>query len=419
KYTAYTISRSGSDWTEIYVMDNATGELLPDHIEWAKFTGAEWHGDGFYYSAYPVPEAGKEFSNANEYHNIYYHRLGTPQSEDKVAFEDRDNPLHFHSAAVAGDGSAIAVIVGGQGIGDALMVKDLRRAGAKWVTVEPSQDFTNGVVDIVDGKIYLLTSVGAGRNRLVLVDPAKPGRENWREIIPEDAEGGVLTSVQFAGKDRLIAVYDRDASNKACLYDTDGNMLREIELPTYGTVSFSSSRSSDDVFYTFSSFVYPSTVYSYDLATGESKLFKSTQIEGFNPDDYITEQVFYTSADGTRVPMFTVRHKDTVKDGTNPVYLYGYGGFNVTLNPSFNPNRLLWLENGGIYAQANLRGGGEYGESWHVAGTKQQKLNVFNDFIAAAEYMIAEGWTKPEFLTIEGGSNGGLLVGATVNLRPD
>ncbi|MDE6197206.1 MAG: prolyl oligopeptidase family serine peptidase, partial [Muribaculaceae bacterium] len=419
KYTAYTISRSGSDWTEIYVMDNATGELLPDHIEWAKFTGAEWHGDGFYYSAYPVPEAGKEFSNANEYHNIYYHRLGTPQSEDKVAFEDRDNPLHFHSAAVAGDGSAIAVIVGGQGIGDALMVKDLRRAGAKWVTVEPSQDFTNGVVDIVDGKIYLLTSVGAGRNRLVLVDPAKPGRENWREIIPEDAEGGVLTSVQFAGKDRLIAVYDRDASNKACLYDTDGKMLREIELPTYGTVSFSSSRSSDDVFYTFSSFVYPSTVYSYDLATGESKLFKSTQIEGFNPDDYITEQVFYKSADGTRVPMFTVRHKDTVKDGTNPVYLYGYGGFNVTLNPSFNPNRLLWLENGGIYAQANLRGGGEYGESWHVAGTKQQKLNVFNDFIAAAEYMIAEGWTKPELLTIEGGSNGGLLVGATVNLRPD
>ncbi len=419
KYTAYTISRSGSDWTEIYVMDTATGELLPDHIEWAKFTGASWDADGFYYSAYARPEAGKEFSNANEFHKVYYHRLGTPQSEDKVAYENPDQPLYFHSAEASKDGRMLAISAGGQGVGESVMVKDLTKGGAKWTVIEPSQDFTNAIVSMKDGKVYLFTSVDAPRNRFVMVDPAKPARDNWTEIIPEDPDGGVLTEVHFAGDDRIIAVFDRDASNHAYVYDLSGKLLNEIALSTYGTAAFSADRDSKDVFYTFSSFVYPSAVFSYDLATGESKALYSPEIKGFNPDDYITEQVFYTSADGTRVPMFTVRRKDLTPDGTNPVYLYGYGGFNITLNPSFNPNRLLWLENGGIYAQANLRGGAEYGEEWHQAGTKQQKLNVFNDFIAAAEYMVDRKWTKPELLTIEGGSNGGLLVGATVNLRPD
>lgn len=419
KYTAYTISRSGSDWTEIYVMDTASGKLLPDHIEWAKFTGASWQGDGFYYSAYARPEAGKEFSNANEYHKVYYHRLGTPQSADVVAYENKEQPLHFHQAVVADDESAMAVLAGGQGFGESLKVRDLRTNSGNWVTIEPSQDFTNEIVDIVDGKIYLFTSAGAPRNRFVMVDPTKPSRADWKEIIPEDPDGGVLTSVQPAGKDRFIAVFDRDASNHAYVYATDGRLVDEVKLPTYGTVAFSSSRASDDVFYSFSSFVYPSAIYRYDLATGNSELYKAAEIQGFKSDDYITEQVFYTSADGTRIPMFIVRRKDTAKNGDNPVYLYGYGGFNVTLNPSFSPNRLLWLENGGIYAQANLRGGAEYGEAWHEAGTKQKKLNVFNDFVAAAEYMIDEGWTTPELLTIEGGSNGGLLVGATVNMRPD
>lgn len=419
KYTAYTISRSGSDWSEIYVMNTATKELLSDHIEWAKFTGAQWQGDGFYYSAYDAPEAGKEFSNANEYHKVYFHKLGTSQTADVLVYENKNEPLHFHSAGVANDESAMAIYGSGAGIGNSVFYKDLRKNSNKWITIESSQDYANDIIDMFDGKIYMFTSVDAPRNRFVVVDPARPARKNWVEIIPEDPDGGVLTSVQFAGKDHLIAVFDRDASNHAYLYDLSGKCIREIEMPTYGTVGFTSSRSHDAVFYSFSSFVYPSAVYSYDLATGESKLFKSTEIQKFNPEDYITEQVFYTSADGTRVPMFTVRHKDTKKDGKNPVYLYGYGGFNITLNPSFNPNRLLWLENGGIYAQANLRGGAEYGEAWHLAGTKQQKLNVFNDFIAAAEYMIKEGWSKPELLTIEGGSNGGLLVGATVNLRPD
>lgn len=397
-------------------MDTATKELLPDHIEWAKFTDAAWKDNGFYYSAYARPEAGKEFSNANEYHKVYYHKIGTPQSEDIVAYEDNSQPLFFHHATVGDKGRMLAVSASGQGLGNSLKV---RNGNSPWVDIETSQDFSNEIIGMVDGKIYLFTSAGAPRNRFVLVDPAKPARKDWIEIIPEDPEGGVLTSVQFAGKDHFIAVYDRDASNHAYLYDLKGNELKEIKLPTYGTVGFSSSRDNDDVYYTFSSFVYPAAVYNYDLATSESVPFYQTEINGLNSDDYITEQVFYSSADGTRVPMFITYKKGLERNGKNPVYLYGYGGFNVTLNPSFNANRLLWLENGGIYAQANLRGGAEYGEAWHVAGTKQQKMNVFNDFIAAAEYMIDQNWTTPELLTIEGGSNGGLLVGATVNLRPD
>ena len=235
KYTAYTISRSGSDWTEIYVMDTATRELLPDHIEWAKFTGASWDADGFYYSAYARPEAGKEFSNANEFHKVYYHRLGTPQSDDKVAYENPDQPLYFHSAEASKDGRMLAISAGGQGVGESVMVKDLSKGGSKWTVIEPSQDFTNAIVSMKDGKVYLFTSVDAPRNRFVMVDPAKPTRDNWTEIIPEDPDGGVLTEVHFAGDDHIIAVFDRDASNHAYVYDLSGKLLNEIALPTYGT----------------------------------------------------------------------------------------------------------------------------------------------------------------------------------------
>ncbi len=420
KYTAYTVSRSGSDWTEIFVLDTATGELLPDHIEWAKFTGAAWNGDGFYYSAYDRPEAGKEFSNANEYHRVYFHKLGTPQSEDKVVFENREQPLYFHTAATSHDESTLFVMVGGQGHGDELYTLDLKTPGAKWKQIVKGQDYTVEPVDVIDGQLYLFTSLGAERNRLVRVDMANPAVDKWVDVIPEDPDGGVLTSVDFAGPDRIIAVFDRDASNHAYVFPLEGGKaVSEIEFPTYGTAAFSAGRSADKVFYSFSSFVYPSAIFEYNPADNTSVPYKSTEIEGFNPADYITEQIFYTSADGTKVPMFTVRHKDVKPDGSNPVYLYGYGGFGVTLNPGFNANRLIWLENGGIYAQANLRGGSEYGEKWHEAGTKMEKLNVFNDFIAAAEYMIDEGWTDKDLITIEGGSNGGLLVGATVNMRPD
>ena len=418
KYTAYTISRSGSDWTEIYVMDTATRRLLPDHIEWAKFTGAAWDGDGFYYSAYPRPEAGKEFSNANEYHTVYYHRLGTPQSEDKVVYENRNEPLHFHSVDVTEDGRYIIVEGGGQGFGNSLYVKDLKSPDARWITIEPSQDLILSVLDTTPGgHLLVYTSADAPMYRLVEIDPANPARSNWKEIIPQDKDA-VLTHVYVSG-DKLISLYDRDASNHAYLHSQDGTRLAEIEFPTYGAAAFSTSKKSSEVYYAFASFTYPSAIYSYDTASRRSALVHSTEVAGLNPDDYVTEQVFYTSKDGTKVPMFITYRKGIKKDGTNPVYLYGYGGFNVTLNPGFSPSRMFWLENGGIYAQANLRGGAEYGDAWHEAGTKMNKQNVFDDFISAGEYMVKEGWTTPSLLTIEGGSNGGLLVGACVNRRPD
>lgn len=416
KYTAYTISRSGSDWTEIYVMDTETRQLLPDHIEWAKFTGANWEGNGFYYSAYDRPTGGKEFSNANENHRVYYHKLGTPQSEDILVFEDKAHPLHFHSAYVPEDESVIFIYGGGEGLGESVMMKNLKEKNAGWVTIEPSQDYEISVLDVINDTLIIYTNYGAPRYRLMTAPVNAPQRENWKELVAE--QKGVLTGVDFAD-DKLILSYDIDAASKSYLYSRDGKLLNEIHFPSVGSAGFSSSKKHDEVFYTFTSFIYPSEIYRYDLSTGKSELYKATEIAGFKSDDYVTEQVFYPSADGTKIPMFITYKKGLKRDGKNPVYLYGYGGFNVSLNPGFSAQRILWLENGGIYAQANLRGGGEYGEPWHLAGTKQQKLNVFNDFIAAAEYMIKEGWTIPELLTIEGGSNGGLLVGATVNMRPD
>lgn len=416
RYAAYTISRSGSDWSEIYVMDARTKELLPDHIEWAKFTGAAWHGDGFYYSAYDRPESGKEFSNANADHRIYFHRLGTPQSEDILVYEDPAHPLHFHSAQVSDDETLLFVYGAGEGRGNSLMVKKLNDPKADWVVIEPSQDEELAVVDVINDTIYMVTAYDAPRYRLVTASADKPQREHWKDLITQ--QDAVLTDVSMAG-DNMIVTFDRDAANHAYLYRRDGSLIREIQFPAYGSAGFSSSRRHNEVFYVFTSFVYPSAVFSYDMATGESRLYRAPEIAGFNPDDYVTEQVFYPSADGTKIPMFLTYKKGLKRDKGNPVYLYGYGGFNITLNPGFSANRLLWLENGGIYAQANLRGGGEYGEEWHEAGTKQKKLNVFNDFIAAAEYLIGEGWTSPEKIAIVGGSNGGLLVGATANMRPD
>ncbi len=416
KYVAYTISRNGSDWTEIFVIDTETGKLLEDHIEWAKFTDAAWYKDGFFYSAYDRPEEGKEFSNANENHRIYYHKLGTPQSRDTVAFEDKQHPLHFHTAVVSDDERCMLVFVGGQGFGNGALVLDLTNPASKWVTIEPSQDYEIGFVGLVGDDIYFTTSADAPRKRLVKAPLKSPARSNWTTVVPE--QEGVLVGASRSGND-FILTYEKDASMHPALYSLDGTKKADIKLPTYGNAGFSTSEKNDEVFYSFTSFLYPSAIFTYDKNTGESTPLFTPEIKGFNTGDYVTEQVFYPSADGTKIPMFLTYKKDLKRDGTNPVYLYGYGGFNVSLPPSFSPNRLVWLENGGIYAQANLRGGAEYGEEWHEAGTKQNKLNVFNDFIAAAEYMINEGWTSPEHLVIEGGSNGGLLVGAVTNMRPD
>lgn len=415
KYAAYIISRSGSDWNEIFVMDAKSKEVLDDHIEWAKFTDAAWDGDGFYYSSYPRPEAGKEFSNANENHQVYYHKIGTPQSEDRLVYEDKANPLYFHTAIVPEDETYMFLTASGQGLGNALKVKNLKK-NSDWIVMEPSQDYQMDVVEVIGDKAYILTNWNAPKNRLMVADLNKPAKENWKEFIPEGK--GVLKGVNFAG-DKLIVTFEEDASDHPYVFDADGKLLREMALPTYGSIGISSSKDHDEVYYALTSFVSPSSRYSYNLASGESSLIGSPEIEGINMDDYVTEQVFYPSVDGTKIPMFLTYKKGLEKNGKNPVYLYGYGGFNVSLTPGFSANRMLWLENGGIYAQANLRGGSEYGEDWHLAGTKTNKMNVFNDFIGAAEYLIKEGWTSPEDIAIVGGSNGGLLVGATVNLRPD
>ena len=418
KYAAYTVSRNGSDWSEIYVMDTRTKELLPDHIEWAKFTDASWAGDGFYYSAYPRPEAGKEFSNANENHQIYNHKLGDT-APDRLVYEDPAHPLHFHTAWVPDTEDYLFVFGGGEGTGESLMYKSLKSPSADWKVIEPSQDYNINPVDVIDGKLYFTTTKDAPNRRLIEVDLNNPGRMAWNTLVAEDSTA-VLEGAQMAGKDKMLLTYLKDAVNHLeVVARADGSKLGEIALPTLGTVKAVSDKNDDEVFYAFTSFTYPTAIYSYDIKTGESKFLKSPEIEGINLDDYVTEQVFYTSKDGTKVPMFLTYKKGLEKNGKNPVYLYGYGGFNVPLPPGFSANRLLWLENGGIYAQANLRGGSEYGEKWHEAGTKQNKLNVFNDFISAAEYMIDQNWTSPDYLTIEGGSNGGLLVGATVNMRPD
>lgn len=415
KYTAYIISRSGSDWNEIFVLNTDSATLLKDHIKWAKFTGAAWKGDGFYYSSYPTPEVGKEFSNANENHLIYFHKIGTPQTEDILVYEDKDHPLHFHSAYVPESEDYLFISASGEGNGNSLIFKNLKN-NSNWITLEPSQDHDISIIDVNGDKALAITNYNAPNNRVVQIDLKKPLKENWEEIIPQSE--GVIKDVEIAGG-RLLVKIEKDASDHLYEYDLDGTLIREMTLPSFGSVNLSAEKDSEEVFYAFSSFNTPASIYSLNMKSGESKLIHAPEINGFNPDDYVTEQVFYPSSDGTKIPMFLIYKKGIEKNGQNPVYLYGYGGFNISLTPDFSPNRLLWLENGGIYAQANLRGGSEYGEDWHQSGTKLNKKNVFNDFISAAEYLISNQYTSPDYLTIEGGSNGGLLVGATVNMRPD
>ncbi len=417
KQTAYIVSRNGSDWEEIYVMDTETRQLLPDHIEWAKFTDAQWWGSGFFYSAYDRPVEGKEFSNSNENHRIYYHRIGTPQTQDSLVYTDPEHPLHFHTAYVPDGTDMLFVYGGGEGFGNSIMMKNLKDSNATWTVIEPTQDIPHSVIDVIGGKIYILTSLDAPRYRLMVADIDNPARENWRELIGQGE--GVMSAVSAAGGDKLLITVQQDASDHLYLYDLAGNKLDEIKMPGYGSVSTSTSRKNNDIFYAFTSFTSPATTYSYDPATKKSTIIERANIDGFNFDDYVTEQVFVPSRDRIPIPMFITYKKGIKRDCKNPVYLYGYGGFNVSLPPSFSPQRLLWLENGGIYAQVNLRGGGEYGEEWHNAGTQMNKKNVFNDFIDAASYMIRESWTTPELMAMEGGSNGGLLVGAVANMRPD
>ena len=414
KYYAYVIARSGSDWNEIYVADRATHRLLDDHIMWAKFTGVEWLGDGFFYSAYDAPAEGSELSSKNEYHKVYYHKIGTPQSHDRVEYQELNNPLLFHSLEVSND-NRFLFIYQSQGHGNSILVKDLKAADAKYRPIVASLDNECSVVATDDGYIYIFTSEGAPRNKLVAVPVGDLRPEATRTIIPE-AEY-VMSGIRRAS-DRFIATYEIHASDHSIVFDRTGKKLYDIALPGIGSVSFSCSPKHSEVFYSFTTFTNPGATYSLNLADGSSKLYRQDELK-FNPLDFVTEQVTYKSKDGTDVRMFLIYKKGLKKNGKNPTLLYGYGGFNISLTPSYKARVMPFIEAGGIYAVANLRGGSEYGEQWHQAGTKMNKQNVFDDFIAAAEYLITEKYTSPKHLACNGGSNGGLLVGAVVNQRPD
>lgn len=415
KYAAYAISRSGSDWQEFYVVDVATGKLLPDHIEWAKFSGAAWQGDGFYYSAYDAPVQGKEFSNVNEVQKIYYHKMGTPQSADVLFYQNPAFPKRFYTVGVNEEETMMYMYESGAGAGNNLFVRDLRVPNAQFIQMTSDMDYQYSPIEFIGDKIYLLTNYGAPKCRVMVADVKKPGLNDWQELIPEQQD--VLEDATMID-DKLVLTYSKDASNHLFVYTLDGQQQHEIQLPSVGSVGISGKKGHKECFYSFTSFTVPGTIYRYDIEKNVSSLYAAPKV-GFNLNAYESKQLFFESKDGTRIPMFITYKKGMKLNGKNPVYLYGYGGFNISLPPSFSSMRIPFLENGGIYAQVNLRGGSEYGEEWHLAGTKMRKQNVFDDFIGAAEYLIAQNYTSKEKIAIVGGSNGGLLVGACMTQRPD
>jgi putative prolyl endopeptidase len=415
KYAAYSISRSGSDWQEFYVMDAKTGKLLDDHIVWAKFSGASWQGDGFYYSAYDVPQKGREFSNVNSIQKIYYHKIGTPQSQDVLFYQNPANPMRFYSVYVNQEETMMFLTESGAGSGNNVYVRDLRQPNSQFIQMTSNLDLQYSLVETIGDKMYFLTNDGAPKNRLMVTDLAHPGFNEWKTLVPEAKD--MLESVTFADG-KMILNYMKDASSHAFVYSLDGKQLSEIKFPTFGSAGFYGEKDRKEVFFYFSSFTVPGSIYQYDLATNTSKVYVSPKVK-FNESDYVSEQVFYPSKDGTRIPLFITYKKGLKRNGKNPVYLYGYGGFNIAMPPHFSSNRIPFLEIGGIYAQACLRGGSEYGEEWHLAGTKMNKQNVFDDFISAGEWLIKNKYTSKDYLAIVGGSNGGLLVGACMTQRPD
>ena len=415
RYMAYVISRSGSDWQEIYVKDVATGELLSDHIEWAKFGGAQWCGNGFYYSAYDAPEKGKEYSSKNEVHKVYYHKIGTPQGQDVLFYQNPAHPLRFYSVSLNKEETMMFLHESGAGSGMNLYVRDLRVPDAQFIQMTSNMDLQYSPIETVGDNIYLLTNDGAPRGRVMVADIHKPGFKDWKELIGESK--GVLEDVQFAD-DKLVLTYSQDASTHLYVYSLEGKELNEIKLPTVGRAGFSGKRGQKECFYSFASFTVPGTIYQYDMAQNKSTVYTEPKVK-FDLGKYTTEQVFFISKDGTHVPMFLTYRKGLKHNGKNPALIYGYGGFNISLSPNFSSMRIPFLENGGIYVQVNLRGGSEYGEEWHVAGTKMQKQNVFDDFISAAEWLVTNSFTSKDHIAIMGGSNGGLLVGACMTQRPD
>ncbi len=416
RYAVVGTSKGGSDWNEYQIMDLSTGQYLPEKIEWVKVSGASWQGNGFYYSRYPKPE-GSALAAKNENHQVFYHTLNTPQSADRLVFEDAKNPQRFHTVATSEDERFVLLTVSDRGKGkdgNALFFMDLLKDDKTFKPVLAEvTDFSYNVIDNEGDKLLIETNANAPNGKLVQFSTAT---STFSDLLPEKAEP--LTSVGTAGG-KLFASYSKDVTTQVRVYDLNGKLENDIQFPSVGTASgFDGQRDDKFVFYTFTSFTFPPTIYRYDLATRKSTVFREPEVD-FKPTDYETKQVFYTSKDGTKVPMFITYKKGIRLDGSNPTLLYGYGGFNISLPPAFSPLRIGFLEQGGVYAQANLRGGSEYGEKWHEQGMKLKKQNVFDDFIAAAEYLIKEKYTSSATLAINGGSNGGLLVGAVMNQRPE
>ncbi len=428
KHLAYGLAAAGSDWNEWRVLDVATGKETGDLLKWVKFSGAAWtkDGKGFYYSRFDAPKPGTELEAVVKNQKLFYHRLGTPQSEDLLVYERPDDPELGFGASVSDDGRYLVVVVSkGTDTRNRIYVRDLSGKDAPFVKLFDDFDARYEVVDNVGTLFYVWTDRDAPRGRVVSVDLASyekaaaadpKAKPLLTDVIPQGAD--TISGVRLLA-DRLVVIFMKDAAEEARIFSRDGRPETEIALPALGMLQgFAGKRGDHETFYAFTSFTYPTTIFRYDFETGTSTVFRKPKVD-FDPAAFETSRVFYTSRDGTRIPMFLVRRKGMTKNGSNPTYLYGYGGFNVPLGPSFSPGRIAWLEQGGLYAQPSIRGGSEYGEEWHKAGMLAKKQNVFDDFIAAAEWLVANRWTSPAHLGIVGGSNGGLLVGAVLNQRPD
>jgi len=413
---AYSISEGGSDWRKVLVMNAQSKKIIEDTIVDVKFSGISWlKNEGFYYSSYDKPK-GSELSAKTDQHKLYYHKLGTSQKEDQLIFGGTPEQKHrYVGGRTTQDNKYLIVSASVSTSGNKLFIKDLSDPKSPFITIQKDTDSDTSVIDNVGRKLYLVTNRNTPNKKVVTVDAASPGPENWKDLIEETQN--VLRASTGGGY--IFANYMEDAVSAIKQYTYDGTLVREVALPGVGSAGgFGAKKQDTSLYYSFTNYLTPGSIYSYEISSGASKLYKKPSID-FNSDEYQSKQVFYTSKDGTQVPMIITHKKGIVLDGTNPTILYGYGGFNISLTPSFSITNAVWMEQGGVYAVANLRGGGEYGKKWHDAGTKLQKQNVFDDFIAAAEYLIAEKYTSSDYLAIRGGSNGGLLVGATMTQRPD
>ncbi|MDN5288708.1 MAG: family peptidase [Mucilaginibacter sp.] len=413
---AYQISEGGSDWRKVIVIKTGDKSVIGDTLTDIKFSGIAWKGtDGFYYSSYDKPKAGSQLSGMTQYHKLFYHKLGTPQSADQLIFGGDKTPRRYINANLTEDERFLVISAATSTTGNELYIQDLSKPGSSIVNVVDNFDNQHQVIDNVDSKLYILTNIYSPNFKLVTVDAANPTVTHWQNLIPETKD--VLSATTGGGK--IFAEYLKDATSFVQQYDMNGKLERTITLPSVGTASgFGTKKEEKETYYTFTSYVYPTTIFKLDIATGKSTVYKKAGVK-FDPELYESKQVFYSSKDKTRIPMIITYKKGTVLNGENPTLLYAYGGFGISLTPAFSTSNIILLEHGGIYAVPNLRGGGEYGETWHRKGIKMKKQNVFDDFIAAAEYLIKNKYTSKEHLAVSGGSNGGLLIGAMITQRPD